>query len=100
MTIYVNTYDDLMFHEEVECRASLEETFIRDEFWDTLADDQELTKNIILGYIFGELNTEELRNQMTELYDNALDAFLAQYMEEIDEEEAKDYEAGGCDWGD
>lgn len=100
MTIYVDTYNDLMFHEEVECCASLEETFIEDEFWDTLADDQELTKNIILDYIFGELNTEELRNQMTELYDNALDAFLAQYMQEIDEEEVKDYETGGCDWGD
>lgn len=100
MTIYVDTYSDLMFHDEEECRRSLEESFIEKEFWDILTDNPELTTNIVLDYLFHGLDTKEQINRMTELYDNAFDTFLKHYMQEINEEEAKDYEAGGCDWGD
>lgn len=100
MTIYVDTYNDLMFHEKEDCRASLEGSFVENEFWDTLSDNQELTRNIILEYIFGGLCGNNEVKQMTDLYDTALDDFLGQYMQEIDEERAADYEAGGCDWGD
>jgi hypothetical protein len=98
--IYVDTYNDLMFHEKENCCSNLEGSFVDNEFWNTLADNQELTKNIILEYIFGGLCSNNEVNQMTDLYDTALDDFLGQYMQVIDEKQAEDYEAGDCDWGD
>lgn len=100
MTIYVDTYDDMMFHDEEECRCNLEQSFLDNELETLFIDYPEETKRMITAVLYGnDIRSKDIY-EFGNKYEEKLESFISEYMEEIDEEEAKDYEAGGCDWGD
>lgn len=100
MTIYVNTYNDLMFHDEEECRNSLEQSFLDNELETLFIDYPEETRRVIVAIVYGIDTQSKAVLAFANKYEEKLESFTSEYMQEIDEEEAKDYEAGGCDWGD
>lgn len=100
MTIYVNTYNDLMFHDEEKCRYSLEQSFLNNELEIFFIDYHEETKRMITSLVHNaNLHAADI-NDFCYKYELKLESFIDEYMQEIDEEKAEDYEAGGCDWGD
>ena len=100
MPIYVDTYNDLMFHDEGECRNSLEQSFLDNELETLFTDYPEETRRMIIAVVY-EVDTQSKDViEFANVYEEKLESFTSEYMQEIDEEEAKDYEAGGCDWGD
>lgn len=100
MTIYVDTYDDMIFHDEEECRCSLEQSFLDNELETLFIDYPEETKRMIAAVLYGnDIRSKDIY-EFGNKYEEKLESFIAEYMQEIDEEKAEDYEAGGCDWGD
>lgn len=100
MPIYVDTYNDLMFHDEGECRNSLEQSFLDNELETLFTDYPEETRRMIIAIVYGVDTQSKDVIEFANVYEEKLESFTSEYMQEIDEEEAKDYEAGGCDWGD
>lgn len=100
MTIYVDTYNDMMFHDEEECRCSLEQSFLDNELETLFVDYSEETKRMITAIVYGAGTKSKDAIEFSNIYEEKLESFISEYMQEIDEEKAEDYEAGGCDWGD
>lgn len=100
MTIYVDSYNNIMFHDEVECRDSLELSFLDNELGTLFSDYSEETRRMVIAIVYGADTKSKDALEFSNMYEEKLESFILKYMQEIDEEEAKDYEAGGCDWGD
>ena len=95
MKVYVNTYNDEVFHSAEECKKDIERTFRDGERFSEFVQvcRKNLTENIIAAIVYDDPNKNNLFAEVKEDYQRFLKDFINEYFMEMDEEELDD-----CSW--
>ena len=99
MSIYMDNYHNVLYHNEAACRKELESTYAQNELsYFMFTCEPELTYNIIDAVIHERANKEKVVNEFVTKYKKDMEDFIHLYMEEIPDDEKDCYE--DYDWGD
>ena len=99
MSIYMNNYHNVLYHNEAACRKELEFTYAQVELFNFMFTfESELTRNMIDAIIHERANKEKLVNEFVTKCKKDMEDFIHLYMEEIPDDKKDCYE--DYDWGD
>ena len=99
MSIYMNNYHNILYHNKTACQKELESTYAQNELsYFMFTQEPELTHSVIDAVIHERANKKELVDEFVTKCKKDMEDFIRLYMEEIPDDKKDCYE--DYDWGD